>query len=114
MGPASGKPRRYGQVIGLKPEAREAYVKFHANVWPEVLKTIYDCNIRNYSIFLKDDMLFAYFDYVGDDFARDMERMAADPMTQEWWAIMEPMQSPLPTRREGEWWATAEEVFHTD
>ena len=40
--------------------------------------------------------------------------MAADPKTQEWWAIMNPMQRPLDARREGEWWADMEEVFHTD
>jgi L-rhamnose mutarotase len=27
---------------------------------------------------------------------------------------MMPMQQPLPTRKEGEWWAEMEEVFHTD
>jgi L-rhamnose mutarotase len=25
-----------------------------------------------------------------------------------------PLQSPLPTRANGEWWAGMEEVFHTD
>jgi L-rhamnose mutarotase len=25
-----------------------------------------------------------------------------------------PMQQPLVTRKEGEWWAEMEEVFHTD
>jgi L-rhamnose mutarotase len=59
------------------------------------LKTIYGCNIRNYTIFLKDNMLFAYFEYIGDDFAADMVKMAADPVTQDWWAIMEPMQQPI-------------------
>lgn len=29
-------------------------------------------------------------------------------------SIMKPMQKPLPTCPEGEWWATMEEVFHTD
>jgi L-rhamnose mutarotase len=42
--------------------------------------------------FFKDNMLFAYFEYIGDDFAADMVKMAADPVTQDWWAIMEPMQ----------------------
>jgi L-rhamnose mutarotase len=106
--------KRYGQVIGLRPDAREKYVHYHSNVWPEVLKTIHDCNIRNYSIFLKDDTLYAYFEYVGDNFKADMAKMAADPKTQEWWAIMEPMQQPVPTREKGEWWANMEEVFHTD
>ena len=40
--------------------------------------------------------------------------MAADPATQRWWAIMEPMQVPLPNRGPGEWWARMEEVFHHD
>jgi L-rhamnose mutarotase len=107
------KLRRYGQIIGLKPEAIQEYMQYHANVWPEVLRTIRDCNIRNYSIFLKDNTLFAYFEYVGDNFEADMLRMAADPKTQEWWAIMKPMQEPIPSRRPGEWWADMAEVFHT-
>jgi len=106
--------KRYGQVIRLQPEAREEYVRYHSKVWPEVLKMIWECNIRNYSIFLKDDTLYAYFEYIGGNFEADMAKMAADPKTQEWWAIMEPLQQPVPTRKEGEWWANMEEVFHTD
>jgi len=106
--------KRYGQLIGLRPGAKENYVRYHARVWPEVLKTIHECNIRKYSIFLKNNTLFAYFEYIGDDFQADMQKMVADPKTQEWWAIMKPMQQPVPTRAEGEWWANMEEVFHTD
>ena len=108
------KVKRFGRLIGLRPEVKEEYVKYHANVWPEVLQTIHDCNIRNYSIFLKDDTLFAYFEYIGDDFEADMAKMAADPKTQEWWTIMDPMQKPIATRAPGEWWAQMQEVFHTD
>jgi L-rhamnose mutarotase len=43
-----------------------------------------------------------------------MAKMAADPKTQEWWSIMEPMQNPVGTRKAGEWWADMEEVFHLD
>jgi L-rhamnose mutarotase len=106
--------KRYGLVIGLRPGKLEEYVRYHADVWPEVLKTIRDCNIRNYTIFFKDDTLFAYFEYHGTDFDADMAKMAADPKTQEWWTIMEPMQAPIPTRQKGEWWAKMREVFHTD
>jgi len=59
--------KRYGQIIGVKPEHFEEYKKYHAAVWPEVLKMITACNIRNYSIFHKDYQLFAYFEYVGED-----------------------------------------------
>jgi L-rhamnose mutarotase len=106
--------RRYGQIIGVKPEDIERYKEYHAEVWPEVLDMIRKCNIRNYTIFLKDFTLFAYFEYIGTDYAADMHKMAEDPKTQEWWSIMEPMQVPVPARKKGEWWADMEEVFHTD
>jgi L-rhamnose mutarotase len=106
--------KRYGQLIGVKPEHFERYKKYHAAVWPEVLAMITKCNIRNYSIFHREGQLFAYFEYTGTDFAADMARMAEDKRTQEWWAIMEPMQEPLPNRKPGEWWTNMEEVFHAD
>ena len=59
-------------------------------------------------------MLYAYFEYTGDDFAADMALMAADPKTQEWWAIMEPMQDPPENRGKDEWWVNMEEFFHLD
>ena len=108
--------QRMGSVLGLKAEAIAEYKRIHADVWPEVLDMIAKCNIRNYSIFLKEpeNLLFSYFEYHGTDFAADMASMAADPKTQEWWAICMPMQAPLDTRKEGEWWAGMEEVFHVD
>lgn len=106
--------KRFGQVIGVDPLRFEEYKRYHADVWPEILEMIKACNIRNYSIFHKDNQLFAYFEYSGTDFAADMAKMAADPKTQEWWAIMEPMQRPVATRSKGEWWASMEEVFHLD
>ena len=106
--------QRYGQVIRVRPEKLASYKAYHAAVWPEVLDMIRQCNIRNYSIYYRDGYLFAYFEYVGDDLEADMRKMAADPKTQEWWEIMMPMQQPLDTCAEGQWWADMEEVFHTD
>ncbi|MDO6964480.1 L-rhamnose mutarotase [Rhizobium alvei] len=107
---------RKGSVIGLNAEKIAEYKRLHAAVWPDVLKMISACNIRNYSIFLKEpeNLLFSYFEYHGSDFAADMAKMAADPTTQDWWAVCMPCQNPLSTRKEGEWWAEMEEVFHHD
>jgi L-rhamnose mutarotase len=106
--------KRIGQIIKVKTDKIEEYRKYHAAVWPEVLKMIKKCNINNYSIFIKDDYLFAYFEYTGKDFSADMAKMAADKSTQKWWDIMMPMQQPITTRKEGEWWSDMEEVFHLD
>jgi L-rhamnose mutarotase len=110
----SADMRRYGQVIGLKPDAVARYEALHADVWPEVLATIARCNIRNYSIFRRGTTLFAYFEYTGTNFALDMATMGADPKTQEWWKLTEPLQEPCASREPGEWWANATEIFHTD
>jgi L-rhamnose mutarotase len=108
--------KRYGSVIGLQPEGVAEYKRLHAAVWPDVLKQIKGSKITNYSIFLKEpeNLMFAYFEYMGDDYEADMAAMAADPKTQEWWAVCMPLQKPLETRNEGEWWADMEEVFHVD
>lgn len=106
--------KRYGMTIRIKEGSEEAYREYHARVWPEVLVAIRASNITNYSIFLKDDRLYSYFEYVGDDFRSDMAKMSGDARTREWWDLVGPMQEPLETRKPGEWWAEMEEVFHFD
>lgn len=109
-----GEAKRYGSVIKVAPGKLEEYKRLHAAVWPSVLKMIHECNLRNYSIYYKDGYLFSYYEYIGDDYAADMAKMAADPETQRWWDVCMPCQQPLDTRAEGEWWADMEEVFHTE
>ncbi|MDD3321922.1 MAG: L-rhamnose mutarotase [Paludibacter sp.] len=104
--------KRFGQIIYLKPECANEYVKQHAAVWPGVLKMISDCNIQNYSIFKKDLVLFAYFEYVGTDFEGDMAKMASDSETQRWWDVVKPLMQPIETRNVGEFWADMEEIFY--
>jgi L-rhamnose mutarotase len=109
--------KRYGMITGLKPDKIADYKKLHAAAWPGVLKTIKASNISNYSIYLKkiEDKyyLFSYFEYTGDNFDRDMKKMAADSTTQKWWRETAPMQLPLPeAAAEGQTWTGMEEVFH--
>jgi L-rhamnose mutarotase len=109
-----GSMKRYGQVVRLKPEKRDEYVRHHGAVWPGVLKTIAECNIRNYSIFEHGELLFGYFEYHGNDFAADMAKMAACPETQRWWALMFPMLEKLPPENQGQRWTDLAEIFHFD
>ncbi len=111
--------KRYGSVIQVKEEKKAEYVKLHADVWPGVLSMIKECNIRNYSIYLRKlsdgkYYLFSYFEYTGQDFNTDMNKMAADETTQKWWDVCKLCHEPLTDCAEGEWWASMEEVFHLD
>lgn len=112
------KVQRFGAVIGLRPEKKDYYIELHKNTWPGVLEQIRRSNIRNYSIFLAELegklYLFAYYEYVGDDYEADMRKMAEDPETQRWWKETDPCQIRLPSTPEGKWWKPIPEVFHTD
>ena len=101
-------------ILRVRPEFEQEYLRYHKAVWIEVLELIRDCNIRNYSIFLRDHFLFAYYEYVGVNFQADMTKMAAYPKMREWWDIMEPMQEPIASHKPGEWWVRMEEAFYTD
>ena len=106
--------KRNASVIGMKPEHRAEYERLHAAVWPEVLKQIYASNIRNYSIYRYGEVLFSYFEYVGDDFQKDMAKMAEDPTTQLWWDLCKPLQTPVVDKKPDEWWSDIPEIFHAD
>lgn len=105
--------QRFGSVVRLRPEQEERYRALHAAVWPTVLRRIHRCNMRNYTIFLRDGLLFSYYEYVGDDHAADMAAMAADQSTQDWWKLTDPCQQRLDTSPDQQW-APMEEVFHVD
>jgi L-rhamnose mutarotase len=110
--------KRVGMVTGLKPEKIAYYKKLHANTWAGVLKKIEECNIRNFSIYLKkiDEKyyLFSYYEYIGDNYEEDMKKIAADTTTQRWWRETDPCQQPLPDTPKGEIWTPMEEVFHAE
>jgi L-rhamnose mutarotase len=104
--------RRFGQVIRLKPEGEEEYIRLHREVWPGVKEMILECHLHNYSIYFKDNFLFAYFEYDGKDFEADMKKMAAHEETQLWWDVVKPLMEPLKTAGPDEFWANMEEIFH--
>ncbi len=110
----SAKQKRYGSLIRVLPEYEERYIILHKYTFPGVLQRIRESNIRNYSIYLRNGVLFSYYEYVGRDYGRDMKEMADDPVTQQWWKLTDPMQSPLEDRGEGEWWAGMPELLHLE
>jgi L-rhamnose mutarotase len=105
---------RFGCVVGLAPDRREEYLALHAAVWPAVEARLRGSHFTNYTIFIFGDQLFAYYEYRGDDYAADTAAIAADPTTQQWWALTDPCQSRLPGTPDGQQWATMTEVWHLD
>ena len=110
----AAKVLRFGMVIGLRDECKDAYVELHRS--PGVRELLREANIRNFSIFLHrlpDGKLyeFAYYEYVGHDYKADMEKLAASERNKAWLELCDPMQVPLPGESS---WTLMEPIFFND
>ncbi|MCA0218551.1 MAG: L-rhamnose mutarotase [Actinobacteria bacterium] len=102
-------------VCRLRLDKRAEYLELHSAVWPGVEAMITECGIRNFTIFVRGDVLFGYYEYVGDDFEADQARMAADPVSQQWWSRTDPCQFGFDDDApDGARWQELDEVWHQD
>ncbi|MEN6564543.1 MAG: L-rhamnose mutarotase [Christensenella sp.] len=77
----------FGQLGKLKKEKIEEYEKLHAECWPEIRQLIRKCNIQHYSIFRHEDLVLSYFEYIGEDYAKDMAIMSSNEVNKQWLSI---------------------------
>ncbi len=108
----NGKKIIFGEIGKLKREKIEEYKLLHADPWPKVTEMITKCNLRNYSIFIQNDIVFAYYEYVGDDFEKDMQMMEADPVTQDWWKHTKPCFEKYAISSESEFYHGMQQIFY--
>ena len=102
-------------VCRLHPDKRAEYLELHSAGWPGVGAMITECGIGNFSIFVRGDVLFGYYEYVGDDYEADQARMAADPVSQQWWSRTDPCQFGFDDDApEGARWQELDEIWHQD
>lgn len=106
--------QRYAMAVRLKKEKRDFYIKNHANVWPEILEELKKINVKNYSIYLKEDFMFGYLEYDGNDFDGDMATMQKIPIVEKWTKLMIDCFNPFPNNDENDSWVMMEEIFHLD
>ena len=103
--------RRVASVIRLLPGREGRYLDLHRAVWPAVESQLHVAGITNYSIFLRDGLLFSYFEYTGENLEADLAALDSDATMQEWLRVTGECQEPLPSARPGEQWVTAVEVY---
>ena len=106
--------QRFGAIVKIKPEGWERYKAYHANPLPGVNEMIKECHLSNYSIYRRGDYMFSYYEYNGENYDADMAKMAADPVTQEWWSLVIPLMQKIEDHTGDGVWAEMEEVYHLD
>ena len=78
---------RVAWTARLRPELIEGYVEAHAAVWRDALAAIQAAGIRDYSIWLFEDRVFAQYEVDGDREEAIRIEDAAEA-TQRWRALM--------------------------
>jgi L-rhamnose mutarotase len=102
---------RVGFTMRLLPGQEAEYRRRHAAVWPEMLDALRAAGVKNYSIFLNGDELFAYLEV--DDFDAFRASMAATEVNDRWQAEMALLIDPLTDPQTG-FHRRLEEIFHLE
>ncbi len=99
-------------AVKIKYEKLDYYKSNHSKVWPEILSELKKINISNYTIFLKDDYLFGYLEYSGNNFDKDMKEMEKIPIVKKWEKLMIDCFKPFPGSKNNNSWVFMDEIFH--
>jgi L-rhamnose mutarotase len=106
--------RRHCFALDLKndPNLIAEYRRYHAHVWPEVLKSLRDAGIQDAEIYLLGTRLFMILD-VDERFSFEAKAKAdlQNEKVREWEALMWKFQKPLPQAKTGEKWLMMERIF---
>ncbi len=95
----------------LKPGCEAIYKEKHDAIWPELAEVIRRNGIRNYSIFLIDLDLFAYYESDNPPPSGDTGS-DIDPVQRDWWLAMEPYMEYNDDHTPKVWPMT--EMFHQE
>ena len=86
MGDGSGG-ERVAFVFHLRPAALDEYVRWHADIWPEMSELLTEAGVSDYSIWVSGDLLIGTLK-ASPDWATARTLMDASPVQAAWSAHM--------------------------
>lgn len=90
----------------------EQYDEVHRNIWPEMIASLEDMGVRDYSIFRRGQDLMLVLTVANfDDF---INGMAASEVDRRWQKQMEPFWESVPGQRPDEKFVMWQEVFYME
>ena len=106
--------KRVGMVVKIKKECLKEYKKLHADNNAGVRHLLTKYNLRNLSIFIVqladgERYEFGYYEYWGDNFESDMEKLDAEPENKKWLELCDPMQEGILLDQQG--WKVMERIY---
>ena len=82
--------KRFILYARLKPDKVEEYVELHKNAWSEIFEVIAGSNFHNYSIGIRGNELYTYYEYTGCDYDADKAKMDNNPIMKKWHTFTKP------------------------
>lgn len=105
---------RYCFALDLKedPNLIAAYEEYHLSVWPEIIQSIKEADIKSLEIYRVSNRLFMIME-TGPDFSFEKKAQADahNPMVVQWEKLMWEYQQALPTAKPGEKWMLMDKIF---
>lgn len=80
---------QYAWVLEVRPGYEDEYKKRHDEIWPEMLESLKQAGIRNYTIFRHGLTLFGYFET--DDLKKTIAALSASAVDKRWSEWMAPI-----------------------
>jgi L-rhamnose mutarotase len=80
---------RYAWVAEVRPGYEEEYRRRHDEIWPEMVGTLREAGIFNYSIFRHGLTLFGYFET--DDLGHTLGYLRDNEVNRRWGEWMAPV-----------------------
>ena len=106
---------RYCFALDLKddPNLIAAYEEYHRSVWPEIIQSIKEADIKSLEIYRVSNRLFMIME-TGPDFSFEKKAQADahNPMVVQWEKLMWEYQQALPNAKPGEKWMLMDKIFN--
>ena len=99
---------RYFFKLSINAAEKALYISRHQNVWPEMLEELKKAGIRNYSLFLKGNDVYGYWEC--DDLEATMKILNKSRVNEKW---QESMRGIIASR-DDLIPSSYDEVFHMD
>jgi L-rhamnose mutarotase len=105
---------RYCFALDLKEDAQSiaTYEQYHQSVWPEIIASIKEADIKNLDIYRVANRLFMIME-VGADFSFEKKAAidAKNEMVIQWEKLMWEYQQALPSAQPGQKWVLMQKIF---
>lgn len=102
--------KRVAEIMYIVESEREEFIKGATNPDEETLEVLWCCGVRRQQYFSLNEFIFMTFEYEGNDFVRDMGKMASYLDSKGLLVNKRRKDVPVELRKTTNWWAPVKKI----